>query len=90
MSPSRSSAAWRSWNALQSRLRRRHVRGTFESPSVVPGTADPTLGFNGSLQGLLMDKLAVNEWGAVAVVNSTFKRDEASHVWLIRGQATGR
>jgi hypothetical protein len=63
---------------------------TFESPSVVPGTADPTLGFNGSLQGLLMDKLAVNESGAVAVVNSTFQRNEASHVWLIRGQATGR
>jgi hypothetical protein len=63
---------------------------TFESPSVVPGTADPTLGFNGSLQGLLMDKLAVNESGAVAMVNSTFKRNEASHIWLIRGQATGR
>jgi hypothetical protein len=63
---------------------------TFESPSVVPGTADPTLGFNGSLQGLLMDKLAVNESGAVAVVNSTFQRNEASHVWLIRGQSTGR
>ena len=58
--------------------------------STVPDTADPTLGFNGSLQGLLMDKLAVNESGAVVVVNSTFKRDEASHVWLIRGQATGR
>jgi hypothetical protein len=42
------------------------------------------------LQGLLMDKLAVNESGAVAVVNSTFQRNEASHVWLIRGQATGR
>ena len=57
---------------------------------MVPGTADPTLGFNGSLQGLLMAKLAVNESGAVAVVNSTFQRDEASHVWLIRGQSTGR
>ena len=37
-----------------------------------------------------MDKLAVNESGAVAVVNSTFQRNEASHVWLIRGQATER
>jgi hypothetical protein len=63
---------------------------SFAPPSVVPGTADPALGFNGSLQGLLMDKLAVNEAGAVAVVNSTFKRNETSHVWLIRGQATGR
>jgi hypothetical protein len=63
---------------------------TFEPASVVPGTADSTLGFNGSLQGLLMDKLAVSESGAIAVVNSTFNRNEASHVWLIRGQATGR
>jgi Recombinase zinc beta ribbon domain len=58
---------------------------TFEPPSVVPGTADSTFGFNDSLQGLLMDKLAVNESGAVAVVNSTFKRNEGSHVWLMRG-----
>ena len=57
---------------------------------MVPGTADPTLGFNGSQQGLLMRKLAVNGAGAVAVVNSTFKRNEASHVWLFRGQAAGR
>jgi hypothetical protein len=42
------------------------------------------------LQGLLMDKLAVSESGAVAVVNSTFQRNEASHVWLIRGQSNGR
>jgi hypothetical protein len=31
----------------------------------------------------------VNESGVVAVVNSTFKKNEASHVWLIRGQGTG-
>jgi hypothetical protein len=58
-------------------------------PSVVPGTVNPELGFNGSRQGLLMRKLAVNESGAVAVVNSTFKRNETSHVWLFRGQAAG-
>ena len=57
---------------------------------MLAGTADPTLGFNGSLQGLLMDKLAVSDSGTVAVVNSTFKRNETSHVWLFRGQATGR
>ena len=45
------------------------------------------LGFNGSLQGSLMRKLAVNAAGAVAVVNSTFKRNEMSRVWLFRGQA---
>jgi hypothetical protein len=32
-----------------------------------------------------MRKLAVNAAGAIAVVNSTFKRGERSHVWLFRG-----
>ncbi len=63
---------------------------TFSPPSVVPGTDDPRLGFNGSLQGLLMRKLAVNEAGAIAVVNSTFKRDAASRIWLVRGNAARR
>ena len=63
---------------------------TFASPSVVPGSVDPALGVNGGQQGLLMRKLAVNGAGTVAVVNSTFARDEASHVWLFRGQAPGR
>lgn len=62
---------------------------TFASPSIVPGSADPALGVNGSQQGLLMSKLAVNGAGAVAVVNSTFKRNEASHIWLFRGQRAG-
>ncbi len=62
---------------------------TFASPSVVPSSADPELGDNGSRQGLLMRKLAVNRAGAVAVVNSTFKRNEASHVWLFRGHRAG-
>ena len=63
---------------------------TFASPSVVPGSADSELGFNGSQQGLLMRKLAVNGAGAIAVVNGTFKRNETSRVWLLRGQAAGR
>ncbi len=63
---------------------------SFASPSVVPGSADPALGFNGSQQGSLMRKLAVNEAGAVAVVSSTFNRGEASHIWLLRGQTAGR
>ena len=57
---------------------------TFAPPSVVPGSLDPALGFNGSQQGLLMRKLAVNGAGAIAVVNSTFKRNEKSRVWLLR------
>ncbi len=61
---------------------------SFSEPAIVPGTADLDLGVNGSLQGLLMRKLAV-DGNTVAVVNSTFKQDEASHVWLIRGEITG-
>jgi hypothetical protein len=52
--------------------------------------ADAALGFSGSQQGLLMEKLAVNAPGAIAVVNSTFKGNETSHIWLFRGQAAGR
>jgi hypothetical protein len=63
---------------------------TFAAPSFVPGSVDPALGTNGSQQGLLMRKLAVNGAGAVAVVNSTFKRNQTSHIWLFRGQAGGR
>ena len=63
---------------------------TFASPSVVPGSVDPALGVNGSQQGLLMRKLAVNGAGAVAVVNSTFRLSQTSHIWLFRGQAAGR
>ena len=63
---------------------------TFASPSVIPGSVDPALGTNGSQQGLLMRKLAVNGAGTVAVVNSTFKRNQTSHIWLFRGQVAGR
>jgi hypothetical protein len=59
---------------------------TFAPPTVVPGTVDPALGVNGSQQGLLMRKLAVNEAGAIAVVNSTFRRNESSRIWLFRGK----
>ena len=59
---------------------------TFALPSVIPGSVDPALGVNGSQQGLLMRKLAVNGTGAVAVVNSTFKSNQTSHIWLFRGQ----
>lgn len=63
-------------------------RATFTDPAVVPGSADPDHGFNGSQQGLLMEKLAVNASGDLAVVNSTFDRGEASHIWLYRGRRT--
>ena len=59
---------------------------SFEPYSEVPGSAGPENGFNGSQQGLLMRKLAVNSAGAIAVVNSTFVPGQSSHVWLIRGR----
>lgn len=61
----------------------------FAPPAVVPGTADPELGFTGSLQGLLMRKLAVNGRGELAVVNSTFLPNRESRVRLIRGKIGG-
>lgn len=62
---------------------------TFVSPSLVPGSADPALGVNGSQQGLLMRKLGVNRAGALAIVNSTFKWNETSRIWLFRGRLAG-
>jgi hypothetical protein len=59
---------------------------TFSSPVVVPGSSDPGGGLNGSHQGLLMDKLAVNDNGAVAIVNSSLKPGEHSRVWLLRAR----
>jgi len=55
----------------------------------VPGTDDPALGFNGSLQGLLMQKIAVDDSGTVVVANSLFKEHEASRVRLIPGRLPG-
>lgn len=62
---------------------------TFTSPSIVPDSLAPAPSFSGSQQGLLMSKLAVNEAGAVAIVHSTFEPNEASHIWLMRGQRAG-
>jgi hypothetical protein len=59
---------------------------TFTAPAIVPGSIDPGGGWSGSHQGLLMRKLAVNETGAVSVVNSSLKYGEKSRVWLIPGQ----
>ena len=42
-------------------------------------------GWNGSLQGMLMRKLAVNRAGALAIVNSSIKESDGSRIWLIRG-----
>lgn len=60
---------------------------TFATPEVVPGSTDAAGGFNGSSQGLLMKKLAINGAGALAIVNSSLKQDSHSRVWLMRGLA---
>jgi len=61
---------------------------TFTPPAPVPGSIDPAGGWNGSNQGFLMCKLAVNGGGAVAIVNSSLKPDERSRVWLMRARAS--
>ncbi len=60
--------------------------GAFGAPGLVPGTGEPQLGFNGSLQGLLGRKLAVNAEGRVAIVNGTFDPGRESRVRLILGR----
>jgi hypothetical protein len=61
----------------------------FAPPSIVPGTAEPGLGRNGSRQGKLMRTLAVSDEGAIAVVSSHFRENEGSRVRLVRGRIDG-
>ncbi len=58
----------------------------FAPSGTIPGSADAALGTGGGRQGLLMQKLAANSRGEVAVVHSTFLEGERSHVWLFRAQ----
>jgi hypothetical protein len=62
---------------------------TFAPPEAVPGSADAAGGGNGSYQGLLMKKLAVNGRGDVAIVNSSLndkgQDDQHSRLWVMRG-----
>ena len=59
---------------------------SFSPAAVVPGSDDPALGVNGSLQGLLMRKLAVAPAGGLAVVNSSYADGVASRIRLYRGR----
>jgi hypothetical protein len=61
-------------------------RGRDFSSGTVPNSADASGAPNGSFQGLLMRKLAVNRSGQVAVVNSSLLDGQRSRVWLIRGE----
>jgi hypothetical protein len=60
--------------------------GTFTMPVIVPGTGAAADGINGSLQGMLMRKLAVSAAGDIAIVNSSFKEGSHSRVRLMRGK----
>lgn len=60
----------------------------FTAPILVPESTDG--GWNGSLQGMLMRKLAVNRDGAFAIANSSITEKQASRVWLMRGQLKPR
>jgi hypothetical protein len=57
----------------------------FSPPMLVSASRDSAGGANGSQQGSLMSKLAVNANGDIAVANSSFKARQRSRVWLVRG-----
>jgi len=57
----------------------------FSAPQPIAASVDREGGFNGSTQGLLMNKLAVRADGEIAVVNSAIKIGSHSRVWLLRG-----
>jgi hypothetical protein len=59
---------------------------SFTAPQPVPGSQDPQGASNGSHQGLLGKKLAVDDGGSIVVVNSSMKLGERSRVWLMRGR----
>ncbi len=58
----------------------------FGRAGVVPHSTDPAGGVNGSSQGLLTQKLAMNGAGAFVVANSSLRHGSGSRVWLMRGQ----
>jgi hypothetical protein len=57
----------------------------FAHPALVPASSDPLGGSNGSHQGLLGKKLAVDHAGKLAIVNSSLVTGKRSRVWLMRG-----
>jgi hypothetical protein len=57
----------------------------FDAPQGVPASVDPRGGFNGSSQGLLLNKLALRADGEIALVNSALRIGSHSRVWLLRG-----
>lgn len=62
----------------------------FSAPAVVPGSAAAPGGSNGSQQGLLGRKLAVDGDGRIAVVNSSLLPGRRRRVWLMRPETPVR
>jgi hypothetical protein len=62
----------------------------FSIPAIVPGSAAPGGGGNGSQQGLLGRKLALDGAGRIAVVNSSLQPGKGSRVWLMQGRLSSR
>ena len=58
---------------------------SFSQPMLIAESVDPELGMGGGLQGLFMDKLAVNSEGQLALVQSFFDEGRESRIRLIRG-----
>lgn len=58
--------------------------GTFASTGAVPSITGPSLGFNGSQQGLSR-RLAI-AGDEIAIANSTFLAGKKSRIWLLRGK----
>jgi hypothetical protein len=63
---------------------------SFRKAEAVPESDNPELGFNGSLQGSLVARLAVNADGSLALVNSTFAPGRFSQIWLWRRSSPAR
>lgn len=59
----------------------------FGRPAPVPGSAAAPGASNGSHQGLLGKKLAVDGAGRLAIVNSSMLPGVSSRIWLMRGRA---
>jgi hypothetical protein len=66
-------------------VRSRDGGRSFSVPAPIPGSSAPEGGSNGSQQGLLGRKLALDAAGRIAVVNSSLLPGRRSRVWLMRG-----
>lgn len=59
---------------------------SFSAPAAVPHSADAKGGTNGSHQGRLMEKLALDRDGRIAIANTSLLQGRQSRAWLIRGR----